>query len=297
MVEEKDVNDGSSRMLMREDTANSAAGPKAVNTGSTAGLKLSKSEHEISQRAASMIRERPAGRWTLSPENQAVKVVEIALALALVYTAIFTPVEVAFIMRKERLDVFFWMNLVANVAFLADLALQFFTHFRSKDRKREWVKHHPSIVKRYVLGYFLIDLISSFPYDVLALFVRSRVVRKIAALRLLRLLRLFRLLRIAGSLTLVSQYRADMETSFALSNLLKYLLVTVFMAHYFACIWGAVANASSTRNSWHSRLADSSKFSINTPKNQYLVSLYFVRRFFDDVLSPLFLLSRPRRPR
>lgn len=236
----------------------------------------SSEEQEAAARAAARLKQRRvASTWTVDPlGSNSAKFIECSLVVALAYTAVMTPVEVTFLPPSDSPTVFA-LNQVVNVVFVADMILQFFLHYE-EPQTHEWVRNGRAIAENYLRGYFVVDLASSFPFELFGLFVRSPVVNRISSLRLLRLMRLVKLLRMAGSLRIVSRYRADLETSFAYLNLLGYVLTMVLVAHWYACVWGFAANLSRPRNSWHAPFRGQDyAWSIDSAKNQYLMALYF----------------------
>uniref|UniRef100_A0A7S3JWW3 Ion transport domain-containing protein n=1 Tax=Aureoumbra lagunensis TaxID=44058 RepID=A0A7S3JWW3_9STRA len=231
------------------------------------------SEHQRAIKAAEFMNKKP-GRCTIHPDSFVIKIIEIALFFALVYTAVITPAEIAFVMRKKyRIDGLFIANQIINIIFIIDLILNFCLHY--ENYRGEWIQDQWLIAKNYIRRLFLIDLISSIPFDVIGLFISSSVIHRVSALRLLRLLRLLKIIKVTSSMNVVRRYRSTVEQSFAVTNLLIYIVCTIFVAHWFACAWGFVGNLSDLENSWRSTFSDTVAWSINAPKNQYLVCLYF----------------------
>jgi len=81
---------------------------------------------------------------------------------------------------------------------------------------------------------------------------------------------------LSRSSRLIRRYRADISLSFGLINVAYFMIVSLIVAHWIACAWGIVGNASSSiENSWMTPFRDGDfAWSINAPKNQYLISLY-----------------------
>lgn len=97
------------------------------------------------------------------------------------------------------------------------------------------------IIKNYLKGWFLIDIVVVLPDWIMKVFIGSatsaaglgrilRIARIFRVLRLLRLLKLKRLFDIVYDLM-------DSEVSFILFNLVKLLVLIIFMNHIVACAW------------------------------------------------------------
>ena len=68
---------------------------------------------------------------------------------ALIYTALVTPFEVAFL--EPRVGVLFVINRFVDLCFLTDLVLNFFLAYYDSEG-RTWVCVHKKIAKRYLTG-------------------------------------------------------------------------------------------------------------------------------------------------
>lgn len=96
-------------------------------------------------------------RWILDPVSSTVlHHNNFAQVIALVYTAIFTPFEVALLGGQDgfwtphgMLLSRVWLNTIVDVIFLVDMALQVVTPYRRSEDNR-WERTHHKIVKRYL---------------------------------------------------------------------------------------------------------------------------------------------------
>lgn len=83
------------------------------------------------------------------------------------YTAIFVPFELAF-NRDNRKEVgFLVMDCIVDVIFLTDVIVNFRTTY--VDNTGHVVSHPPSIVRNYITGWFVIDLLAALPYEIFTL--------------------------------------------------------------------------------------------------------------------------------
>ena len=101
----------------------------------------------------------------------------------LLYTAIWTPYEVAFV-EEKRLSPMYFVNMCINLAFFFDMILNF--NLMYFDEKRlQMITDRKMIAKRYLKGFFIIDFISILPYDDITLATGSK-----ANLKILRIVRI-----------------------------------------------------------------------------------------------------------
>jgi len=221
--------------------------------------------------------------WTINPTtNKWCSTWDKLLALALLYTAIVTPYEVAFLV--PQIDALFCVNQLVNFLFLVDVVLQFFLHYQlPKNLGSEWIRDHNMIVKNYLRGSFAMDLISSMPFSAMSLEIPA--LSSLSIVRLLRLLRLLKLMRIFRTSRLIQRYRAQIDWSFGFLNLTKFVIGMLVCAHWIACVWGWIGNNDDRlENSWMSTYIhcedeicddDLASWNIEEPTNQYIISLYF----------------------
>ncbi|CAH0373813.1 unnamed protein product [Pelagomonas calceolata] len=249
-----------------------------------------RSEIECATEAAKSMAHTEAGNYTIAPDrSRAVQNWDVAICVALIYTALVTPAEVGFIHDRNKKTIqyywaFFACTQIVNLVFIFDVGLQFFLHYQ--DAQGTWIRNHRRIIKHYLYGSFCIDFVSSIPYGALTLAFPA--VGNAQALRLLRLLRLAKLLRIIRSSRLVNRYRADMSVSYGVVQLVGFVLLAVLFCHWMACVWGFVGHFQVSNsedfphNSWMGAFEGNDvegnpwyKWNIRNPKHQYVIALYF----------------------
>uniref|UniRef100_A0AAQ4P4G5 PAC domain-containing protein n=1 Tax=Gasterosteus aculeatus aculeatus TaxID=481459 RepID=A0AAQ4P4G5_GASAC len=173
------------------------------------------------------------------------------------YTAIMVPYNVSFKTKQNNLA---WLVLdsVVDIVFLIDIVLNFHTTFVGPNG--EIVSDARLIRMNYLKTWFVIDLLSCLPYDIINAFehVNDGLSSLFSSLKVIRLLRLG---RVARKLDHYLEYGAAVLV----------LLVCVFglVAHWLACIWYSIGDyevidvATNTikTDSWLYQLA----LSIGTP--------------------------------
>ncbi|XP_047466333.1 potassium voltage-gated channel subfamily H member 5 isoform X2 [Mugil cephalus] len=199
------------------------------------------------------------------------------------YTAIMVPYNVSFKTKQNNI-VWLVLDSVVDVIFLVDIVLNFHTTFVGPGGE---VISDPKLIRmNYLKTWFVIDLLSCLPYDIINAFenVDEGISSLFSSLKVVRLLRLG---RVARKLDHYLEYGAAVLV----------LLVCVFglVAHWLACIWYSIGDyevideATNTikTDSWLYQLAISirSPYRYNASSGQleggpnkdslYITSLYF----------------------
>ncbi|KAL2087000.1 hypothetical protein ACEWY4_018059 [Coilia grayii] len=146
------------------------------------------------------------------------------------YTAIMVPYNVSFKTKQNNVT---WLvvDSIVDVIFLVDIVLNFHTTFVGPGGE---VISDPKLIRmNYVKTWFVIDLLSCLPYDVINAFenVDEGISSLFSSLKVVRLLRLG---RVARKLDHYIEYGAAVLV----------LLVCVFglAAHWLACIWFSIGD-------------------------------------------------------
>uniref|UniRef100_A0A803VZC5 Potassium voltage-gated channel subfamily H member 1 n=1 Tax=Ficedula albicollis TaxID=59894 RepID=A0A803VZC5_FICAL len=148
------------------------------------------------------------------------------------YTAILVPYNVSFKTKQNNVA---WLvvDSIVDVIFLVDIVLNFHTTFVGPAGE---VISDPKLIRmNYLKTWFVIDLLSCLPYDVINAFENVDEVRKVISLfSSLKVVRLLRLGRVARKLDHYIEYGAAVLV----------LLVCVFglAAHWLACIWYSIGD-------------------------------------------------------
>ena len=118
---------------------------------------------------------------------------DITTMLALVFTAIVTPYEVALLSPTPK-TLLFWINRLIDLIFMVDIVVNFHLAYFTVDKELGYhlVKKLPTIRRRYLRGWFWIDLSSILPFDVLKFVMNADALEGLKIVRLIRLLRLLK---------------------------------------------------------------------------------------------------------
>jgi len=174
---------------------------------------------------------------------------DLTTSLALIFTAIVTPVEVAFVsMALDRWrDPLFLINRLIDLIFLLDIGLQFVLMYPAADASEpggeRWVSSFPLIAKRYIRSaWFAIDCLSigvSF-FDMFA--PTGGTLSRLKGLRAVRVLRLVKLVRIVNASRVFKRWELRLSINYQLLGLSRLMVALVFGCHLFACLWGLQAS-------------------------------------------------------
>lgn len=137
--------------------------------------------------------------FALEPHSRRMRQWDGVTFMALIFTAVVTPVEVAFTnasrLQSHEIPIFI-INRLVDLIFTTDMVLQFFVAYYDESLGGILVKSRSLIAQRYLRGWFLIDFVSLLPFDLInSLDTSAGSLNFLKSLRLLRLLKLFRVIR------------------------------------------------------------------------------------------------------
>ncbi|CAL8390018.1 unnamed protein product [Arctogadus glacialis] len=146
------------------------------------------------------------------------------------YTAIMVPYNVSFKTKQNNVT---WLvvDSIVDVIFLVDIVLNFHTTFVGPAGE---VISDPKLIRmNYVKTWFVIDLLSCLPYDVINAFenVDEGISSLFSSLKVVRLLRLGRVAR-----------KLDHYIEYGAAVLLLLVCVFGLAAHWLACIWFSIGD-------------------------------------------------------
>jgi len=220
----------------------------------------------------------------VKPDSSFHLIWDILLMLFIMHDLIVLPFNMSF---EQPLEGDKATNILENAEtwfFLADLALNFHTAFY---RDGNLVMQHKAIFLKYIQSWFVLDVISSFPFSWLthplysteddedAQTVKNiqstsrifKIVRALRFIKVVRVVRVVKLKKILDRLDYFVQYTAVIN---AILSLLKLSAVIFFLAHWCACIWYLIG-ANGPAHNW---VADS-QLEGESIANRYIASLYF----------------------
>ncbi|GMH45970.1 hypothetical protein BSKO_13934 [Bryopsis sp. KO-2023] len=113
----------------------------------------------------------------------------------LIYTAIVTPFEVSLLSMTTRVNWHFLVNRMVDLGFTIDLILSFFVAYQDT-KTGLWVYDQPRIALHFLKGWFVVDILSVLPFDMIGLMDSWGHMWKLKMVRFIRLVRMTKLLRV-----------------------------------------------------------------------------------------------------
>eukprot|EP00937_MAST-01D_sp_MAST-1D-sp2_P000861 g861.t1 len=184
-------------------------------------------------------------RSLLDPNTRGMRRWDVCIVLALVFTALITPYEVAVMSELVYPDInaLFVLNRVVDILFIVDMSLKFYTMYpQSPANGGGWVRDQRQIARNYLRTWFLIDLVSVLPFDIVSYFMgKKNDLAKLRAFRIIRLLRLLKLVRILRANRIFKRWETSMSVKYSYMSMLKFSVLLIIADHWMACGWALVA--------------------------------------------------------
>jgi len=199
--------------------------------------------------------------WYVIDQDEILRVCwDIASSVLLIILIFWLPYSLTFLADKNASN-YLNFDIFVSVWFGIDIILSFFTTYTYYGVK---VTHLKRIALRYVMSYFLIDLVATVPWSLILSRTRNLRLGPLAkSAKFPRLLRALRTLRL--SKVLRSEFNLpDLSDMFprvppVIEQLIKFIAGAVLMNHIFACIWYALGNAPYDEFCTHHAAGDGGK--------------------------------------
>ncbi|XXQ38854.1 Cyclic nucleotide-binding domain-containing protein [Plasmodiophora brassicae] len=212
--------------------------------------------------------------YVLMPDHPVKRCWEVCLIGLLAYTISVLPIRVAF--HPDTSDS--TMDTVIDFVFFFDLVLTFVTAYEDADG--ELVVSPKQIALSYVKGWFLVDLVASFPYSLVlphngVFSTVGAIGRGLKIPRItLRLLRMVKMLRARRFQKLFYDLEYNPHVHQGIIRAAKLLLVMLVVGHFAACLWIRIGLDADPDQSWFDRSFHTGI--LDQPQTyQYLVALYW----------------------
>ena len=201
----------------------------------------------------------------------------LVIVVLLIYTAIFVPYKIAFI--EEETTFLQAMEATVDILFGIDMFVNFISAIEDPVSGK-LVVHHRTIAKHYLKGWFWLDFLACFPFQLIKFdggedVAGNQAILRLARLprlyRLVRLLRMIKMLRVLKNSRLITDVIEVLQVNPAVTRLTKILASVFYMVHITACLWFFVANFEKKENNW----ADQKGLYTEPPMFQYLVAVYW----------------------
>ena len=186
-------------------------------------------------------------RFIIYPGNKYRVAWELYINFLLLVISFLTPLQLAFGARGEsqsQLPSTRAVNYFVDACFLLDVVLSFFS--ASENQFHEVMDDRKAIAVDYLKGWFTIDVLSIFPFELLATedsgssdfnqFLRLARIGRLY--KLVKLTKLIRLAKIIKNQRLLMEYIQTLfKVSLAIKRLLFFLLIFFILCHITACLF------------------------------------------------------------
>uniref|UniRef100_A0A7S3GKG5 Cyclic nucleotide-binding domain-containing protein n=1 Tax=Palpitomonas bilix TaxID=652834 RepID=A0A7S3GKG5_9EUKA len=179
-------------------------------------------------------------RFFFLPGSKFMGVWDPVMVVLLAYTACITPFQLAFLADTSHLShPMFWIDRVIDVLFAVDMVINFRLGYVNEEGMVETTPR--KVAKRYARSWFLIDLVSILPLDiVLDLFnvdTSSQVARVPKLLRILRLFKLLKIARVFRMTRILRRWETRFEVKYGYMTMIKFFFLIALLSHWNACIF------------------------------------------------------------
>ena len=113
-------------------------------------------------RAESKFAESPLHPWTLDPDSSFTSIWDLISIVLLLYVTVVVPLRVCFGIAVEIWSFKFFIEVLVDSFFVADLALNFRIAYYDENGVRE--SRPTYIARNYLCGWFAVDLTSCLPF-------------------------------------------------------------------------------------------------------------------------------------
>lgn len=163
------------------------------------------------------------------------------MTLVMIYVVIELPIIICFDINVPPNSPWSIVDLVVDFIFFVDIIFNFNTGFL---RDSQFIKSRRQIAKRYLRGWFVIDLATSVPFERLISLrnKHSKFSMLTKFLKVLRIARMLKLLRLARLYNIMSQWEESSVYSASLLRGSKFLAIVFLAAHIAACLWIGIGN-------------------------------------------------------
>ena len=164
--------------------------------------------------------------------------------LVLVFIAFYVPYRAVFVTPPLSLA-WQWIEYLITATFVLTIFLNFTTAYFDHDSRL--IFSPKAIAIKYMQGFFIIDLLSTIPWEHLGKNMESAdAFSKLPRLlRFFRIARLFRLLKIHKIQVFVEHLETQFNVHQGFSRLFSITFLVLIVTHCVGCLWFAIGNATS----------------------------------------------------
>ena len=191
----------------------------------------------------SMIDKQKQVPYLIYPENLYKEHWDNFVTLLLIFSCVVTPYRIALV-SEDTLD---WTitNAVIDIMFLIDIFLCFNTAYYDEDFVT--IDSRCTIAKTYLTGWFFIDVMAIFPFDLVTTSGDSgsstnanemiRLTRLGRMYKIVKLVRLVRILKLQKKKKTRSDAPDQARVEIAFKRIMFFIMNFILVTHIFTCVW------------------------------------------------------------
>ena len=194
-------------------------------------------------------------RGIINPQSPIKIYYDFFVMLCTILLLITIPLRYCFQINKSSLTTYY--DELIQFIYMFDFVVSFFTAYERPDFTLNTERR--DIVMNYLKGWFAIDLLSAFPFDLLLsqnglflfkLFKLLRIARITRLLKVLKISRLVKVLKLTSSKTSITDtVFSDLEE--ITLRLIRGIFVIGILLHILACGWYYITILSNNPNTWY----------------------------------------------
>ncbi|ETW07541.1 hypothetical protein H310_02033 [Aphanomyces invadans] len=280
------LHDSNKIVPVRERLLRNSAGAAAIDEANEMRMRKNKAffqSKRIPKAGDRAVKKAYKRQAYLHPNSQFRAGWDLFMIVLLVYTALLTPYEIAFV-DTVSLDGLFIVDRTVDLSFLVDMMFNFMTPFIDKENN-QLIDDSWQIALQYITGWFVLDFVSIIPFDVISMSykgdsntpevsAKKDLTSHLKIIRIIRLFRLIKLVRVFRASRIYSRWEAILGFKYTSVKLAKFLFCVLILAHWLACLWGltpALEDVGPDEMSW----MDAYDVDEGSSLEKYVVSLYW----------------------
>ena len=180
--------------------------------------------------------------WIVLPTNKYKMLWDAMMLVIVVYYIVTVPLIICFGgTEPSLLEEDPTLDMVLFLVFVADMISNFFIALEDPESTPPYIYDRKLIVKAYLKGWFLIDLVATFPISMIVSSTETDQASLGDLNKILRLLRIFKLFRILRLARLLPRLEETTVLNPAILRLIKLFTSSLFLWHWIACGYWFVA--------------------------------------------------------
>mmetsp|Transcript_10143 Transcript_10143/g.28690 ORF Transcript_10143/g.28690 Transcript_10143/m.28690 type:complete len:720 (-) Transcript_10143:98-2257(-) len=179
------------------------------------------------------------------PDNKALLYWDLLLLFLILFIVVYVPYQVG-VSNGQLIysrDYAFLFGTFINIVFILDVILNFFRAYYD-DRGRMVFNRH-KIMRHYLYGWFVVDLLACFPVDMTYRFLSPKVFIDYTGVNLLSIINLLRVFRLNRAFNVFSSNSRLLKVRLKMyeykSEIWRIVLILFVFSHWIGCMFSFVA--------------------------------------------------------